>query len=213
MDIRNLRYFVTVAEALSFAKAARDLHMSQPPLSKRIADMERELGVRLFNRSSKKVALTAAGQSLLPQARAAVQAFDSVVNVARRVLSSQLRCLRIALPPETSRSELLDVVNRLRRENVQVNISEAGTSEQQRLPDAGEVDIGLLHHPFDTCGLGVSEPLAQSLGCGCLTCSRMLSCISRPMSRPASFPGLLRCLFLLSAPSRAELGVPLPQAL
>lgn len=164
MDIRHLRYFVTVAEALSFAKAARNLHMSQPPLSRRIADMEGELGIRLFDRSTKKVTLTATGQRLLPQARAAVQAFDSVMRAARAVSPSQSRRLRIALLPETSRSVLHDVVSKLERENVEVNISEASTSEQQRLLAAGEIDVGLLHHPFDVRGSRVSAPLAQSLG-------------------------------------------------
>ncbi|WP_439360393.1 LysR family transcriptional regulator [Bradyrhizobium sp. DASA03007] len=164
MDIRHLRYFVTVAEALSFAKAAQDLHISQPPLSKRIADMERELGIRLFDRSCRKVTLTAAGQRLLPEVSAAVQAFDSVINVVRAESPSQSRRLRIALPPETSRTALLHLVGKLHSEHIKVEISEASTSEQQRLFSAGEIDVGLLHHPFDMRGSKVSAPLAQSLG-------------------------------------------------
>lgn len=164
MDIRHLRYFVAVAETLSFAKGAQDLHMSQPPLSKRIANLEEELGVRLFDRSSRKVALTPAGQALLPQARAAVEAFDSAIRVARAVSPNQSRRLRVSLAPETSRSVLLDVVNRLHRQNVEVNICEAGTWEQERLLAAGEIDVGVLYHPFDARGLKVSPPLGQSLG-------------------------------------------------
>lgn len=77
MDVRHFRYFVAVAEALSFAGAARELKMSQPPLSKRIADLEGELGLKLFDRTSKKVDLTSGGEAFLPQARAAVRAFDA----------------------------------------------------------------------------------------------------------------------------------------
>ncbi|WP_439406540.1 LysR family transcriptional regulator [Bradyrhizobium sp. DASA03076] len=164
MDIRHLRYFVAVAEGLSFAKAARDLHMSQPPLSKRIADMEKELGVRLFDRSSKHVSLTAAGQALLPQARAAVEAFDSAMRVARATSPSKSRRLRISLPPDTSRSVLLDVVNQLRREDVEVHMTEATTAEQQQLLGAGEVDVAVLRHPFDARGLRISLSLGQTLG-------------------------------------------------
>ncbi|MBE7416809.1 MAG: LysR family transcriptional regulator [Ideonella sp.] len=164
MDVRHLRYFVAVAEALSFAKAARDLHMSQPPLSKRIAEMEEVLGARLFDRSSKKVALTAAGEALLPPARAAVKDFDSAVRVARALSPATSRSLRIAMPLETSRTVLLDVVSRLHQVNLEANMSEMGTPEQERLLAAGEIDVALLRYPFDTHGLKVSPPLGLPLG-------------------------------------------------
>lgn len=164
MEIRHLRYFVAVAETLSFAKTARDLHMSQPPLSNRIADLEKELGVRLFDRSTRKVTLTAAGRALLPQARAAVDAFDSVSRVARSVSFGDSKRVRIALPADTSRSVLLDIVNRLRDENMEVSICEASTQEQQRLLAAGEIDVGVLYHPFDARGLRLSPSLGQSVG-------------------------------------------------
>jgi len=104
LDIRHMRYFAAVAGALSFAKAARALHMSQPPLSKRILDFEEELGVRLFDRSRKQVTLTAAGEALLPQARAAVAAFDSAMRIARAISPAQSKRLSVALPPDTSRA-------------------------------------------------------------------------------------------------------------
>jgi len=164
MDIRHLRYFVAVAEALSFAKAARDLHMTQPPLSKRIAEMEEALGARLFERSNKKVALTAAGQALLPQAREAVNTFDSAARVARALSPAQARPLRIAMTTETSRSVLLDVVSRLHRQGLEVSMTEVGTPEQERLLAEGEIDIGVFHYPIETRGLKVSPPLGMPLG-------------------------------------------------
>ncbi|SPP98082.1 LysR family transcriptional regulator [Bradyrhizobium vignae] len=164
MDIRHFRYFVAVAEALSFGRAARHLNMSQPPLSKRIADLEVELGLRLFDRTSKKVNLTPAGETFLPKARDAVRAFDAAVRVARSMSPSQSRRLRIALPPETSRGVLSDVINRLQQEQMQVNIVEASTAEQQTLLTAGEIDIGVFRHPFPKRGLRVSAPLGQPLG-------------------------------------------------
>jgi DNA-binding transcriptional LysR family regulator len=164
MDIRHFRYFVAVAEALSFAKAARELHMSQPPLSKRIADLEEELGVRLFDRTSRKVDLTAAGEAFLPKARDAVRSFDAALREARSLSPSQSRHLRIALPPETSRSLLSGLVTRLQRDRVEVHVVEASTAEQQRLIATGEVDVGVLRHPFEKRGLRVSPPLGQALG-------------------------------------------------
>lgn len=164
MNIRHLRYFVAVAEALSFAKAARELHMSQPPLSKRIAEMEETLGARLFDRSSKSVALTATGRALLPRAREAVRAFDAAVRVARTLAPAAARPLRIAMPVETSRTVLLDVVGKLHREGLEVDMSEAGTPEQERLLAEGEIDIGVFRYPIDLHGRKVSAPLAQPLG-------------------------------------------------
>ncbi|MFT3821474.1 MAG: LysR family transcriptional regulator [Rubrivivax sp.] len=164
MNIRHLRYFVAVAEALSFAKAARELHMSQPPLSKRIAEMEEVLGVRLFDRSSKSVTLTATGQALLPRAREAVRAFDAAVRVARSLTPAAARPLRIATPVETSRTVLLDIVSKLHREGLEVDMSEASTPEQERLLAESEIDIGVFRYPIDLHGLKISAPLAQPLG-------------------------------------------------
>ncbi len=72
MDFRQLRYFVAVAEELSFSAAARRLHISQPPLSLQIRAMEDELGAQLFKRDSRKVELTNAGELLLDGARKAL---------------------------------------------------------------------------------------------------------------------------------------------
>ena len=69
MELRHLRYFVTVAEALSFTKAAVKLHTSQPSLSRQIKDLEEELGVRLLNRTKQLVTLTEEGRSFLADAK------------------------------------------------------------------------------------------------------------------------------------------------
>jgi DNA-binding transcriptional LysR family regulator len=164
VEIRHLRYFVAVAEAQSFARAARVLHISQPPLSKRIADLEDELGVRLFDRSTRAVALTPAGQGFLPQAKAAVEAFDDAVRVGKALSPSQSKLLRIAFPPETSRRVLLHTVNELHRIGAIVNIVEASTSEQLQLLQAGEIEIGVPRYPFDSRGLKLSPPLRETLG-------------------------------------------------
>ncbi|RZQ60982.1 LysR family transcriptional regulator [Amycolatopsis suaedae] len=83
MELRALRYFVTVADELHFGRAAERLHIAQPAVSRQIARLERELGVQLFDRSPRRVRLTPAGHGVLDAARAALAAADRVRVVAR----------------------------------------------------------------------------------------------------------------------------------
>lgn len=82
MELRQLRYFVTVAEELSFGRAAERLHIVQPGVSQQVSRLERQLGVRLFHRTTRQVRLTAAGELLLPEARAALDAAERVRRLA-----------------------------------------------------------------------------------------------------------------------------------
>ena len=82
VDLRRLRYFVAVAEERHFGRAAARLHMSTPPLSQRIRELEDELGLTLFERTSRSVELTAAGERLLGEARSVMSSLDRFKQVA-----------------------------------------------------------------------------------------------------------------------------------
>ena len=99
IELRQLRYFVAVAEELHFGRAAERLHMSQSPLSRAIRDLERELGVTLFVRTTRRVELTSAGAALVERARRALGDIDSAVADARRSGEGSGRVARLGFNP------------------------------------------------------------------------------------------------------------------
>jgi DNA-binding transcriptional LysR family regulator len=95
IELRHLRYFVAVAEDLHFAKAAKRLSISQPPLSQQILALEREIGARLFERSNRRVELTDAGRVFLKEATEILGKVDNAAVVAERIHKGQLGELRV----------------------------------------------------------------------------------------------------------------------
>ncbi|GAA5039766.1 DNA-binding transcriptional LysR family regulator [Thermocatellispora tengchongensis] len=166
MELRHLRYFLAVADELHFGRAARLLHMSQPPLSARIKDLEREVGTALFERSSKGVTLTAAGIELLPAARQAVEAFDRAQRIAHHLRPEARHVLRVAITPDTSAAALQTFLESVRefQPDTRVAITEASTGEQVPALQHGQLDLGLLRHPFPEVGLHVEPALSTPAG-------------------------------------------------
>jgi DNA-binding transcriptional LysR family regulator len=95
VELRHLRYFVAVAEELNFSRAARRLHMAQPPLSVAIRQLEQEIGADLFTRTSREVKLTEAGKALLAGARRTLAEADAAATAAKRVAAGELGILRL----------------------------------------------------------------------------------------------------------------------
>jgi len=98
MEILHLRYFVAVAEELNFSAAARKLHMAASPLSRRIKDLEHEIGQRLFDRDTHNVTLTAAGTALLPIARDVLELVNSIPWRVREALRPQRSEVLLGMP-------------------------------------------------------------------------------------------------------------------
>jgi len=104
VDFRQLRYFVAVAEELHFGRAAERLHMSQSPLSRAIRELERDLGVVLFIRTTRRVELTAAGTALLEHGRRALAELDLAIEEARRAGGGQPGVVTIGHGPLSQRA-------------------------------------------------------------------------------------------------------------
>jgi DNA-binding transcriptional LysR family regulator len=99
MDLRRLKYFVTVAEELHFGRAAKRLHITQPPLSQQIQLLEHELDMMLFNRTRRRAELTSIGKVFLVEARALLQQSDDAVARTRRVQRGEAGRLSIGWMP------------------------------------------------------------------------------------------------------------------
>ncbi|GAB2562512.1 LysR family transcriptional regulator [Dyella jejuensis] len=176
-DFRQLRYFIAVAEELSFTRAAQRLHLSQPPLSQQIQALEQDLGTRLLERDKRNVALTAPGKLFLEQARQILaMAEDARTRVAEAAagFSGQLRLaytvsvsFHPALPQILLRSGQ-------HAPNVQVLLSEMYTEPQFSALRAGQIDVGFVRdmpaHEDDARCLRLDvidrEPLLLALPAG-----------------------------------------------
>jgi DNA-binding transcriptional LysR family regulator len=176
-DFRQLRYFVAVAEELSFTRAAIRLHLSQPPLSQQIQSLERDLGVRLLERDKRNVALTEAGRVFLEEARqilAKAEEARSHVLAAAAGYSGQLRLaytvsvsFHPALPQALLRYGQI-------APNVRIQLNEMYSEPQFAALLAGQIDVGFVRdepqHTKDARSLRLTvidrEPLLLALPSG-----------------------------------------------
>ena len=147
MELRHLRYFVAVAEELNFTRAAARLHIGQPPLSMQIRDLEGEMGVRLFERTQRRVALTPAGQCLLEHAYRILGGVREAVEAAQRAARGELGELRVGFTSSLPFTDLLpDALHAYRRRfpAVRLQLSEMFTPEQFGALARGELDVGFV---------------------------------------------------------------------
>ncbi|MFJ4840094.1 LysR family transcriptional regulator [Streptomyces sp. NPDC088746] len=148
MELRHLRYFVVAAEEGSLNRAAQRLLLSQPSLSRQIIHLERELGQRLLQRTSRGVELTPAGQALLPHAHQLLAMADATRETVAGAKAVR-QAVTVGVPPGTEGSWLMDIVDavRARAPRAEPDYVEAGSFEQLRLFGQGRLDICLVHQP------------------------------------------------------------------
>ena len=158
MELRHLRYFVAVAEELHFRRAAERLHVAQPAVSEQVRKLEDELGVRLFERTRRRVALTAEGGVLLPEAHRVLRQAEAARLAVRAAHSRPGTVLRIGYIPASLPATVTRAVQRLGRVMPQLATTmEPGTG--LGLLDAvraEEIDAAVVSLPLPTAGLRVT---------------------------------------------------------
>lgn len=160
MELRHLRYFVAVAEELHFRRAAERLHVAQPAVSEQVRKLEAELGVRLFDRTQRNVALTDAGAALLTEAYRVLRQAE-VARVAARTASDRPK-LRIGYVPTALRASIPRTLRRLvaAMPNLQTTIEPGSGLELVDAVRAGELDVAVVSLPVPTAGVRVT-PLGE----------------------------------------------------
>lgn len=169
LDLRRLRYFVEVAETLHFGRAAAQLHMAQPPLSRHIAALEGELGVKLFERTSRRVALTAAGVQLQRDASQLLATLEEMPHRARAASRGEIGEVKVGFTMYAANSVLPSLVRRFREQYPSVNIVLHETLPQDLVTGLldGKLDVGITLRGETGPGLETwtvwQEPLCAAL--------------------------------------------------
>lgn len=169
MDLRQLRYFVTVAEELHFGRAAARLAMTQPPLSQQIRALEEELGVALFHRTQRSVALTPVGARWLVEVRRVLAEAGALPALAQRLARGEVGSLSLAFVSTADYGILPAMLRHFRdaRPDVQVQLREATSDVQIEALLADEIDAGVViaHHIGSVPGELEYRPLAREGWC------------------------------------------------
>ncbi len=150
MELRHLRYFLAVAEELHFGRASARLHIAQPALSRQIRPLEGEVGADLFDRSPRRLQLTAAGRHFLEGARETLAVADRTLRRARRAWGSEVGRLSLAFVPAILETpEAVRILRRFRERHpaVRVEVSALQTVEQWEALRHGRVQVGFLYDP------------------------------------------------------------------
>jgi DNA-binding transcriptional LysR family regulator len=184
MELRHLRYFVIVAEEQNVTRAAERLHVSQPPLSRQIRDLEEELGVELFRRTAKSLALTEAGKVFLTEARAVLLQAEKAVQTVRAISSGERGQLRVGYAPSLTVELLPRALRLLESEcpGVRVTLYDLSTEECVQRLTARKIDVALTARPSRSSMRGLSFEKLKSYPVCCAVAS------THPLAQKRSLP-------------------------
>jgi DNA-binding transcriptional LysR family regulator len=150
-SFEQLRGFVTVAQELHFGRAAELLNMTQPPLSRQIQNLERAIGVQLFDRNNRRVVLTPAGAVFLVEAQRLLALAQGAPDLARRISAGSAGTVRIGFTAASTYGVLPGLLSHVANAlpDVTLELQELVTRDQVARLSSGELDLGLARPPFD----------------------------------------------------------------
>src|SRR5690349_425891 len=148
MNVQRMRHFLAVADTAHFGRAAARLGMAQPPLSQSIQRLERELGVRLFERMRSGVQLTASGLEFMIDARTAVSAADRAIARARGARDPR-RPVRVGIVAGALWQPMRNLLRIARAKSIAVELVDGATIDQLHRLTAGTLDLAFVVPPFD----------------------------------------------------------------
>ncbi len=151
MELRHLRYFVTLAEELHFGRAAERLHIAQPPLSQQIRQLETELGFDLFYRTKRTVQLTEAGQVFLDETQRILKQLEQAIQMGRQSSRGEMGQLVIGFVSSAAYNVLPEILRTFRRcvPGVTLELHELTTDQQLKWLQTRRIDVGLLRPPVE----------------------------------------------------------------
>ncbi len=176
MDLRQLRYFVAVAEELHFGRAARRLAISQPPLSYNIQQLENSLGARLLERSNKAVSLTAAGETLYGEAKKILSQVRDAEYLTTQAARGMIGRLRIGFSASSLFRGLPEAIEKFqeRAPEADIVLHELNSAEQLEALQRRDIDLGLVHGEHVPRGLKAATLMKEPFLC-CLPSSHRLT--------------------------------------
>ncbi|MBN3786218.1 LysR family transcriptional regulator [Burkholderia sp. Ac-20353] len=182
MELRQLRYFIAVAEEMNITRAAERLHMTQPPLSRQLQAIEDEIGLPLFERGARPLKLTEAGRVFYAQAKRLVDQADELGPLTRRLAQMSERIV-IGFVPSTLYGALPDVIRAFReaQPGVELSLIEMFTLEQLGALKGGRIDVGFGRLRFDDDQL-VREALIEEKLIAALPVGHPLADPDRPLT-------------------------------
>ncbi len=145
MDIQQLHLFVCVAERLNFTEAAKYLYLTQPTVSLCIAEIEKQLDVKLFNRNTHGVKLTPAGKIFLKEAKIIISSYEEAIKLTRKMAAGLSETLKIGFLESHTKHFLPQAMQNFRKKysNININLVQLSWNELSRGLERGELDIGL----------------------------------------------------------------------
>lgn len=165
MELRQLKYFVAVAEEQNFGAAAQRLNISQPPITRQIRKLEEELGVTLLRRTTKGAELTAAGAAFLEDARQTLAQVARGVERSRAAQNGELGTLEVGYFGSPSYHVLPTILRQFKEANprVKVSLQRMSKSEQIDALKAGQLHIGFGRYYADEPGIRAEHVIAEGL--------------------------------------------------